>query len=469
MALKEIFCPDSIAVVGASSDEKKEKIGWLGRLQQFGYRGRLYPINPKASKILGCQAYPSVREIQEPVDYAIIVVKAELVPHALRDCVAKDVKVVHIFTAGFEETGKEKGKKLQGELKSIIAQGKTRVIGPNCMGVYCPSSGLTFSVRFSSEPGTVGVISQTGAGMMGLIPQANKRGIRFSKVISFGNGIDLDAAELLDFFAEDLDTQIIFCYLEGLKHGRLFFEAARKCRAKNKPLILLKGGMTQAGQRAAASHTGALAGEVRIWQAFFKQTGAVPVETLDEAVEQIVAFQHFRPPKGRAVGIVARGGGPGVIATDQCERAGFSVPPLSSEVRSKLEILTPAEAGSSVANPVEIGLGRAGLSEYYAEGLRLVASDPNVDMILTMLNPHLYTQFGVGSKQIEDTIEVLIHVAKELTKPMAVVMPLGDSVDTIAPVLKAHEKGLSEGLAVFSNMETAIKAMSKVIQYHEFE
>jgi len=182
-----------------------------------------------------------------------------------------------------------------------------------------------------------------------------------------------------------------------------------------------------------------------------------------------VAFQHFRPPKGRAVGIVARGGGPGVIATDQCERAGFSVPPLSPDIRSQLEILTPAEAGSSVANPVEIGLGRAGLSEYYAEGLKLVASDPNVDMILTMLNPHLYTQFGVGGRQIEDTIEVLIRVAKELTKPMAVVMPLGDSVDTIAPVLKAHEQGISEGLAVFSDMETAIKAMSKVVQYHEFD
>jgi acetyltransferase len=226
--------------------------------------------------------------------------------------------------------------------------------------------------------------------------------------------------------------------------------------------------MSEGGQRAAASHTGSLAGAVHIWQAFFRQTGAVPVDTLDETIEQIVAFQHFRPPKGRAVGIVARGGGPGVIVTDQCERVGLSVPPLPAAIRGQLEKWTPAEAGSNVSNPVEIGLGRAGLSEHYAKSLELVASSPNIDMILTMLIPHIYTHFGMGEKEIEDATDILIDIARRLPKPMAVVIPPGDSIDTIVPVLKAHEKGISQGLAIFSDMGIAVKAISKVFQYYQF-
>jgi acyl-CoA synthetase (NDP forming) len=468
MSLKEVFYPYSIAVIGASSDEEKERIGWVGRLKEFGYNGRIYPINPKGSEIFGYKIYPSIREISECIDYAIIAVRAQLVPQALEDCVNNGVKVVHIYTAGFAETGKEKGKKLQEEIVKIIQRGKIRVIGPNCMGVYCPASGMTFNARFPTESGAVGVISQSGAALLGLIPQAAKKNIRFSKVVSYGNGIDLESTELLEYLINDLDTKLIFCYIEGIKDGHRFFEAARKCVEKGKPLIVLKGGMTEGGKEAAASHTASLAGSVHIWQAFFLQSGATVVETFDEAVEQIIAFQHFRPPKGRAIGIVTRGGGPGVIATDQCEKAGLFVPAFASETRDQLEKMTPSEAGSSVRNPAEIGLGRAGLSQYYSEGLKLVDSDSNIDMILTQVNPHLYTQYGIGAKQVEDTIDVLIQVSKELTKPMVVVMPLGDSMTTIEPVLKAHEKSLKEGLAIFSDMGVAIKSISKVIQNFEF-
>ena len=468
MSLKEIFYPRSIAVIGASSDERKEQAGWIGRLQAFGYRGKLYPINPRASQILGCQAYPSIKNTPEPADYAIISIRAEMVPQALEDCVAKGVKVVHIFTAGFAETGKEKDKKLQEELVSIIRRGRTRVIGPNCMGVYCPAAGVTFNARFSSRPGSVGIVSQTGAGLHWLVPQANKRCIDFSKVVSYGNGIDLESADFLEYLADDSETRLVFCYIEGVRNGHRFLEAARKCVKQGRPLVVLKGGMTEAGSAAVASHTASLAGSTQIWQAFFRQTGATAVDTFDEVVEQIVAFQHFRRPKGKAVGIVTRGGGPGVIATDQCEKAGLAVPALTIETRDHLEKAGLAEAGSSIRNPVEIGLGPRGLAKDYSEGLKLVASDPNIDMILAQVNPHLYTQYGVGAEQIEETITLLINTAKELGKPMAVVMPLGDSLGTIEPVLKAHEKGLKEGLAIFFDMSTAIKVISKVLQYYEF-
>jgi acyl-CoA synthetase (NDP forming) len=466
MFFNEVFFPSSIAVIGASSDDEKEKKGWTGRLREFGYKGKLYPINPQASQVLGYYAYRNIREIDEAVDYAVIAVRAELVPQALEDCVTKGVKVAHIYTAGFAETGKEKGTKLQKELEAIIQGGNTRVIGPNCMGVYCPAANVTFNVRFPKEPGTVGIVSQSGAALLGLIPQASKKGIRFSKVVSYGNAVDLESADFLEYLTEDRETKMVFCYVEGLKDGRRFFEAARKCVRVGKPLIVLKGGMTEAGKAAAASHTASLAGSVHVWQSFFKQTGVTAVDTFDEAVEQIVAFQNFKGSKGRAVGIVTRGGGPGVIATDQCEKAGLSVPAFAPETRRKLETITPA--GSSLRNPGEIGLGPTGLSEHFGEGLKIVGSDPNTDLILTQTSPHLYIQYGIGTKQVDDTIDVLIKVAKELTKPLVAVMPVGDDFTIIEPVLKAHEKGLRERLAIFSDMNVAIKAISKVIQYYQF-
>ncbi|HIE17758.1 MAG TPA: hypothetical protein EYP71_06135 [Dehalococcoidia bacterium] len=465
MIPEEMFRPRSVAIIGASSDEKKERIGWLGRLQEFGYQGQLYPINPRSSRILGCQAYSSIREVPEPVDYAIVAVRAELVPQVLSECVGCKVKVVHIYTAGFAETGKEKGRKLQEELQAIMQGGTTRVIGPNCMGVYCPGGGLTFNVRFSRKGGAVGVISQTGAGLQGFIPQAHDKGIYFSKVISYGNGVDLEAADLLEYLADDCETHLVFCYIEGLRDGRRFFEAAKRCAENNKPLIILKGGMTQGGREAVVSHTASLAGLEQVWRGFFKQARCISVETLEEALEQILAFQYLRPPKGKAVAIITRGGGPGVIATDQCEKSGLSVPALSKEIRSALETIVQAEAGSSVRNPVEIGLGRSGVSQHYADGIKLAASDPHIDMLLVQLNPHFYAQYGVGAERVEEAVGTLVNTAKEVSKPMAVVIPLGDDLRIIDTVLKAHKKCLSEGLAAFSDVEKAVKAMSKLAEY----
>lgn len=469
MSLREIFYPESVAVIGALSDDQKEKSGWMGRLLEFGYKGKVFPINPKATQILGQKAYANVRDIPEPVDYAIVRIPANFVPGVLLDCFAKELKAVHIFTAGFAEAGTENGNKLQVQLEDVLRKrGNTRVIGPNCMGIYCPASGLTFNIRFAREPGSVGVLSQSGAAMLGLVVEANRKAIRFSKVVSYGNGMDLECGEFLDFFSEDPETKIVCCYVEGPKNGHKFFEAALKCAHNKKPLIILKGGMTAGGMKAAASHTASLAGTTHVWDAFFKQTGAIAVDTFEEMVEQIVAFQHFRPPQGRRVGIVTRGGGPGVVATDQCERAGLSVVPITTETMAKLAKVTPSEAGSSIRNPVEIGLGLDGLSQYYGEGLETVAADPNVDMIITQIMPHLYTQFGVGAKQVEDSIDVLIRTAKRMTKPLVAIMPVGDSLVTIEPVLKAHEKGLSEGLPVFTDITVAIKAISNVIRYYEF-
>ena len=465
--LNVAFDPRSIAVVGASSDDKAEKVGWVGRLQEFGFKGKIYPINPKASVILGLTAYPSVKAVPEPIDYAIVSIRSSFVPGVLRDCIAKGVKVVHIFSAGFAETGMDEGKKLQEEVISIIKEGKIRIIGPNCMGIYNPKTGLTFNVRFSRETGNVGIVSQTGAGMMELIPHANARGVRFSKVVSYGNALDLNAPEFVEYLANDNDTKYIFCYVEGVNDGYRFFKAVRDCN-RTKPVIILKGGLTEGGSGAVSSHTASLAGSELVWKAFFNQTGAIQVDTLSEAVEQIVAVEKLPEIKGRRIGIVARGGGVGVVATDTCERAGLKVPGLTKETRLELAKITPADAGSSIRNPVEIGLGRFGVSEYYAKGLHLVADDPNIDVVMAVINPHVYTQEGIGAKEIDQSAQVLIDTAKTLSKPLVVVVTLGDAIEVIGMEMHAQEMMLNAGLPAFSTVESAILAISKMAKYWEF-
>ena len=464
--LDHAFESKSIAVIGASADERKEKTGWVGRLQEFGYPGKIYPINPGATMILGLAAYASIKDVPDPVDLAIINVRAPLVPQALKDCIAKKVTIAHIYTAGFKETRRDDGLILNSKLEDIINSGGIRVIGPNCMGIYCPDNGITFSAKFSKESGPVGVVSQSGAALMGFIPQANKRGIFFSKVASYGNGIDLDGSDFLEYLSEDEKTRLVFCYLEGVNDGRRFLQAVQKC-ALRKPVIILKGGMTKGGKEAVSSHTASLAGSEEIWKGIFKQNNIVQVESFDEAVEQIIALQHVAVPKGRAVGIVARGGGPGIVATDHCERMGLFVPALNPETILELEKIADAPAGSSLRNPVELGLGRYGISENYEKGLKIVASDPHINLILTQVNPHQYTQYGIGPKQIDEIANVMIRASKALPKPMVVVMPLGDSIETMEPVLKAQEKCIKAGLAIFSDLRVAIKAISNLINYYE--
>jgi len=468
--LDAVFYPKSVAVIGASSDPEKEKLWWVGRQLAFNYEGKIYPINPKATEILGFKAYPSVKDVPDEIDYVIFNVPAKLVPGLLQECVEKGAKVVHIFSAGFAETGREDRKRLQQQIVDIIKKGHTRVIGPNCMGTYSPEGRITFNPGFSREIGTVGMASQSGAVLTNLVPYANTRGILFNKIVSFGNAVDLDATELLDYYADDPGVKVVATYVEGVHDGRAFMKAVEKCIKNRKPVVVLKGGMTKGGSGASASHTGSLAGSAEVWKSLFKQTGAIEVETFDELIEQLVATLYFRYGpllKGRRVGILARGGGPGVVATDTLERAGLFVPALTTETRSHLEKLTPADAGSSIRNPVEIGVGAYGLSENFAEGIRRVCDDPNVDMLMVQISAHAYAHMGVGSGEMMTAAKVLIDTAKTLPKPVVAIWTAGGTVEAIEPALKAREVTLKSGLPTFANIETAAKAISKLIQYYE--
>jgi acyl-CoA synthetase (NDP forming) len=462
-----VFNPSTVAVIGASSDSQKEMSGgWVGRLIQFGYKGNIYPINPNAENILGLKAYPSIGSVPGSIDYAIVAVPARAVPSVVEESIRKGVKIIHAYTAGFSETGKEAGERLQAKLEVLIRASDSRLIGPNCMGIYCPKSGLTFDPRFSKEEGSIGFLSQTGVGGRRLIYLANQRGLRFSKAVSYGNAVDLDGPDFLEYFVADTDTNFVLIYVEGLKRGRAFFHALRQC-TKTKPVVMLKGGMSESGAGAAVSHTASLAGNRQVWQALFKQTGVIPVESLEEAVEQMVALVNLPPLRGRRVGLVGRGGGIGVIATDMCEAHGLSVPQFLEETREELSKITPAEAGSSVRNPVEIGLGKRGLSEYYTEGIKIVASDPQIDLIITFLNPGDYVHYGIGD-WFDQVSRELIEVGKTLPKPFVVTFLQGRDPKIFESIIQIQDRCQEAGIACFSSLDAAIKAVGKLATHYEF-
>ena len=467
VGLKDIFCPESIAVVGASSDEQKERNGWTGTLLNSGFKGRLYPVNPKAGKILGLQCYPSLAGIEEKIDFAILNLSPPFVPKALEDCAAKKVKVVHIFSAGFAETGTDQGKKLQAEIRAIIDRTGIRTIGPNCMGVHSVEGGISFA-NLPRKEGPSALVSQTGAGAARIILYGSRRGIYFGKAISYGNALDLDSPDLVEMFADDSKTKYIALYIEGVKDGQHLFRAAKKCLANGKALIILKVGSTEAARQAVTSHTGALAGSEQAWEAFFAQTGAIRVNTLEQMVEQLVALQFISRLRGRRIGIIGRGGGPGVIATELCEKANLRVPPFGGALRGQLEKITTASAGSMIRNPVEVGVGRVGAQQGYVEAFKMIAQSQEVDLILTHLNPEAFIIYGGAPEWLNESISALIGVFKTLPKPVALVLPPGETAESKDIVERAWDQCLDEGLAVFRSYESAANAISKLADYSEF-
>ncbi|MDP2919993.1 MAG: CoA-binding protein [Dehalococcoidia bacterium] len=465
--LEEMFYPKSIAIVGASPNDPES--GWMGRLINFGYgdRGEIYPVNPKATEVHGLKAYATVRDIPGPVDYVVFNIPARFTPQVMADCVAKGVKFVHVFAAGFGEIGTPEAKLLEQQLLETARKGGLRMLGPNCMGIYCPESKMTFNIDFPKEQGNVAFVSQSGAESMRLVFLGQDVKLYFSKVVSYGNAIDLDAPDFLEYLSADEKTRVIALYIEGVRQGPRFFAAIKKCLQK-KPVVILKAGLTESGAGAAASHTASLAGVKSVWDAFFKQTGAIPANTMDEVADIVQALVRMKPPRGRRVAVVGRGGGIGVIAADICERAGLKVPPFARETRDKLTQLIP-EAGAGVRNPVETTYGMGGAADFYRRGLSIVDEDPETDVILIHMAIDVYGSRTPNlAKLAAEAAATLCERVPSLKKPVAVGLFSGGHPDVIAAVTAARDKLTGAGIPVFSGVESASRAINKMTNYYEF-
>ncbi len=469
-----IFYPKSVAVIGASANEFKFSGRYLKTLLEFGFKGKVYPVNPRETEVAGLKAYPTVLDIPESVDFAMITVPAKIVPSVLEDCLAKGVKAVEIFTAGFSETGEE-GRILEEELVKITKRG-IRAIGPNCFGVYCPASRLTLlpGADFSTESGPVAFISQSGGHAQEIAREATGSGIRFSKVISYGNACDLNEVDFLEYLAHDPETRIIAAYMEGPRDGQRFMKLVQDI-SKTKPVLIWKVGLTREGAQAVSSHTASLGGEEATWVAFFKHTGAVRVESKEELIDTIMALLHLPPSTGRRVAVIGGGGGMSVTAADACSHVGLSVPSFPPEIVEQLRQVLPP-AGTGIRNPVDVGAPVIP-PQMFQRVLEIIASVENIDTIIATQAIHLFVSSkmkdlgGTGGMLAKDSLDIPVTVNRKSGKPVIMVLPLGstgsDSIGVEQVRREFREFYISHGIPVYPTLERAARAVAHVVEYYE--
>jgi len=445
--LEALFTPSSIAIIGASADPRKVGHAVLNNLIRFSYQGRLYPINPSAGDVLGRKACAKIAEIGEPIDLAVIAIPAKFVPDSLRECAAAGIKAAIVLSAGFKEAG-DQGTLLEEELKTICRETGIRVLGPNCLGLINTANSMNATFAAGMLPkGRIAFFSQSGALGIAILDWAIGNEIGFSAFVSLGNKADLSEIDCIHYFAQDDNTDIILGYIEDVVSGEQFLKAA-SAATKQKPIVLLKSGGTEAGARAASSHTGALAGSDTAFNAAFRQSGVIRASGVEELFDTAITFSGRKLPKGNRLLIVTNAGGPGILAADTAERLGVKLPQLTKETISGLTPKLPPSA--SVFNPVDL-IGDA-TSERYAAALDAGVADPYVDGVLVILTPQAMTD-------VDATAGHVIRIAKTTDKPV-----LASFMGSLS-VKNAVERFKRELLPNFSYPETAVRAFKKLVDY----
>ena len=470
--LRAFFDPRSIAIVGASPIANKVGNIIAHNLIENKQRGllkaELFPVNPKYPTILGQKCYPSLRVLPQDVETLVVVIPAEGVPSVIEEGALKNAKAAIVISSGFREVGNAE---LEQKLDKARKESGIRVIGPNCLGIYDPYSGMDTlflpEVKMLSSgrevvatprplPGYISLISQSGGfGVAALDYMAgNMMGVR--TFVSLGNRCDVDEHELLDFFSRDENTKVVLLYIEGLKEGRVFIESARRF-TKSKPIVAFKSGRTAAGARAAASHTAALAGVDKIYDAAFTQSGVVRAQTLEEFFDMGRALQFQKPASGTSIAILTNAGGPGVIAADACNESGLRVDSLSEatlgkfeEMKEKGELLT-IMTGS---NPID--LSGQGTSEMFSKVLRILMDAHEVDGALVMA-------FHQAPPILDDVVQAIAETHKGYAKPI-----LACDVGGTEMAEDFRTRFEKYGIPAYETPERAARAMYALARYGRY-
>jgi acyl-CoA synthetase (NDP forming) len=469
--LEPLFCPRSVAFLGVSARSESAGNQFIRVFQAYGYKGKIYPVHPTATEICGLKVYPSVKDIPGDVDMAIISAPAQHVPQIIADCVAKGIPAAEIFSAGFREVH-ELGRKLEQEILQQ-AQGKIRIVGPNCFGVYSPRGGLTLlpGANYPKKSGNIGILAQSGGWVTDLIWGSDGFNVFFSKAVSYGNGIDLNEISLMEYFTDDPETSIIGAYLEGISDGRRFTELVRNLRGK-KPVVIWKGGLSETGRRAVSSHTGSLAGNRNVWNAFFKQSGAVQADNFEELLDTIAAFEYIPEGEYRNLAIIGGGGGVGVSASDICEVYNMNIPHSTPDVVEAISRFLPAQ-GTSNKNPFDIGAPSAPASILH-NVLEIAHNWNTIDALIINrmffygMKELMGEDVPEQSKRAETIIEFKRNAAK---KPIIVVLEeLASGQDRIGMEMarrQVRDELLKAGIYVVPSMYRAIRALANVSSYWE--
>ncbi len=443
------FSPRSIAVVGAAREPGK-----VGRIifenLAKSYKGELFAVNPKAEEILGYKCYSSLSEIGKQVELAIIAVPARFVPDVIKEAGSLAPKGAMVISAGFKETGIE-GAKLEAKLMALANDLEIRILGPNCLGLMNPAKKLNASFAGSlPKVGKIAFMSQSGALCTAILDWANGGGVGFSKFISLGNKADIDEIDMLPVLANDPDTNVITTYLEGIKDGRAFIEAAYNAGLR-KPVVALKAGTTSAGARAVSSHTGTLAGSENVYNAAFKQCGVIRAANVEDLFDLALGFSEQPLPRGRRLAIVTNAGGPGIVAADAVEQNGLTLANFDPKTVEALRENLPAEA--NVYNPVDL-LGDA-LAARYGFSLDVALDDENTDGVIVLLTPQAMTE-------IVETAKELIEQSKSHKDKPVLTCFMGQA--EVAKGISALQKS---GLPNFVFPERAVSTIAKMAEYAE--
>jgi len=452
--LDSLFKPKSVAIIGASAN--KEKIGnvIVRNVLDCGFKGEIFPINPKSKLIENLKVYPSVTELPYSPDLVIISLPAPQVPQALEESGKKGAKSAIVVSAGFKEVGLE-GLELEKALIDISKKYQINLLGPNCIGVidtYTPLN-ATFSGVFPNK-GNIAFISQSGAMLLAILDWSSEVGIGFSKVISIGNKAYLGENEFLETLADDPETKVIACYLEDVVNGQEFLEIAAKVTQK-KPVVIYKSGASQAGARAASSHTGALAGSDLAYDLAFDKVGIIRAASMNNLFDIAVAFANLPLPEKNRVAVLTNAGGPGIITTDNIEKSGLQMARFEKETIDRLKSSLPE--ASNVYNPVDI-LGDGG-PERYRFALEEVLKDPNVDSAVVLACPTA----GIVANIKETGVSIAEARKAKGDKPVLGVMMGGAKMEEGANILRSNK------IPSFTFPEPAVTSIKGLYQYSYYK
>ena len=471
-SLEFFFHPRSVAILGASSNPASFGFDFMHHITSYGYRGNIYPVNPKQSEILGIKAYPSLDKIPDTVDFVVSCIGIPNIPTILPQCFQKGVKGLHILAGRGSETGRADAKEVEADILRKAREYGIRVIGPNCLGVYCPESGLAFGYDFPREPGGVGGVIQSGGNSTDLVHIGSLRGLRFSKVVSYGNAIDINQNDLFEYFLNDPQTKVVVSYVEGLKGDSREFLRLVKETTRKKPVIICKGGRTSAGSRLTASHTASLAGSGQIWEAAVKQAGAIPAKNLDEMINLAVAFSLLPPIKRKRVGIVGCGGGRGILSVDAWAEEGFEVPIMPKEINEEFK-RRGSQVWDWIGNPADASITVPNDPFTMADAAVEMAKSPAFDFIGADAEED--PPFGKDHfiEEITGNIEGYIKVKRDGIKPILVVFDersVGSSeAESWNYQTRAKMRTLlaQEKVPFFPSTDEAAKAVSELIAYYQ--
>jgi len=442
------FSPRSVAVIGASRQEGAVGHEIVKNLLKCGYPGKIFPVNPKAKKILDLKCYPSVSKIEGDVDLGVVAVPARIVPHVAEEAGEKGVKGLIVISSGFKEVGLE-GARRERELLDICRRYGMRLLGPNCLGLINTSTPINASFAPQMpRKGGIAFASQSGALCTAILDWAAREGVGFSNLISLGNMADMDETDFMEILAEDPATKVILIYVEGIKDGRKFLEVSPKVSSV-KPVVILKSGTSDAGAKAAASHTGSIAGSRVAYETAFKKCRVLQARTIEELFNLGIAFASQPLPQGRNVSIITNAGGPSIVATDACSRYGLNMAWLSPKTVEKLRSGLPEEA--SWTNPIDV-LGDAP-AERYRFALEAVFSDEFVDSVIVILTPQAMTEPLETAKHIVDLNSRFPKI------PVFTVFMGGERIEEAVNLLK------EAGIPVYSNPEDAASTIAGVVRY----